>query len=712
MGRADAAELAADDTSPGGLLVTGPWARDDDPAATGPDASRSASRMYPDRWRQRLTESAAEPVAPLVFRDPRQALATARYVTSEVARMSLRRTLRPWELLRVLPPVGRGTWRGISLWWRWVVAVDIRDDHVRRPGLKPAGRDEIRDNRQFRAAISGGALVVVGLGEMTGYLVIGAEVPALTGLAASAIAWTVGRDRTQDRTPGIVTSGAGLRPGIPTGVLARNVVRGLEASRVTAEPAAPPVQHRWGWTVPVLTEDELTDKAMRALERRLRARRGSITPIPDPDNAAVTRLRLVHTDLLAGVGAPPPRPPLSGSITETADLGRVMDGDPLILELLRVHLLLVGGTGSGKSSGLWALLDWLTSRRDVIVDGIDLTGGPVFRAWGGCIRTLATTPEDAKDLLERHIRLSKARAGLLGDRSEPRPGGPPPGDENWDPATDGPARFLIIDEYPVLVDARIDGKPARLADLVTTLERIGRKTANQVALASQRAGRNDLGNTTVKAMTEAQILLPCSAGDVDMLWPGKRGEGWRPDLLKGASGRRPNDAGKAYINAAGHDEPRTSRFYRLTLPEIHRRAIARMEAGLPELDAFSAQAWDSGEDISDLIERDVPKLLGDLLSALDVHQVDGLPSAAAVAHLVETDPDDYADIAELLPAADAGPDETRAAMQRAQMALARRLAVHGLSTAQLGGPGNPRGYRRADIQASIDGAWDPLPTRS
>ncbi|OHV42165.1 hypothetical protein BBK14_11120 [Parafrankia soli] len=668
--------------------------------------------MYPERWRQRLTESAAEPVAPLVFRDPRQALASTRYVTSEAARMCIRRALHPWELARILPPIGRGAWRGISRWWRWVAAHDIRDDHIRRPGLKPAGRDEISDNRQFRAAISGGVLFVASIGELVGYLVVGAEVPLLSVLAASAIAGTAGRDRTAERTPALATSGAGLRPGIPTGVLARHVVRGLEASRVTAEPAAPPVQHRWGWTVPVLTEDELTDKTLRALERRLRARRGSITPIPDPDNAAVTALRIVHTDLLGQVGGPPPRPPLSGSITEPADLGRVMDGDPLILELLRVHALFVGGTGSGKSSALWTLLDWLTSCRDVIVYGIDLTGGPVFRAWGGCIRQVATDADAARDLLERFIRLSKARADRLGERAEPRPGGPPPGDENWDPAVDGPAYVLVIDEYPVLADARIDGKPARLADLVTTLERIGRKTATQAMLAAQRAGKGDLGNTTVKAMTEVQGLLPCAAGDVDMLWPGRRSEGWRPDLLKGASGRRANDAGKVYLNAAGHDEPRTSRFYRLTVAEIHRRAIKRMEAGLPEPDEYSARAWDSGEDITDLIERDVPKLLSDLLGALDVHQVDGLPSAAAVAHLVEVDPDDYADIADLLPAADAGPDETRAAMQRAQMALARRLAVHGLSTAQLGGPGNPRGYRRADIQASIDGTWDPLPARS
>jgi hypothetical protein len=688
-----------DDTPPGGLVVAGPWAgrgrtrQADDTQVLEPTADDvlDATPVGTSRWQERLSTSASTPVAPLVFRDPAQALATTRYVAREATRMAVREVLRPWQVLRVLPPIGRGLWSGLRIWHRWVAAHDVRDDHVRRPGVRVAGRDEIRDNRRFRLAVSGGLVATTSIGELVGYLIVGLQIPTLTGTVILAAAWWAGRTPRPEGSTVVFGAGVALRPGVPLGILAKQVVASLDDSKVPAEIAAPPVEHRWGWTVPVVAEDEITDKAIRALERRLRARRASITPIADPDNAAQTMLRIVHTDLLAQVGAPPAHKPLSLTITQPADLGRVMDGDHLIVELLRVHALLVGGTGSGKSSALWTILDYLTACRDVVVYGIDLTGGPVFRAWGGTIRRVATTAEDARDLLEQFIRLSKARADRLGERSEPHPDGPPPGDENWNPAADGPAYVLVIDEYPVLADARIDGKPARLADLVTTLERIGRKTATQAFLAAQRAGKGDLGNTTVKAMTEVQVLLPCSAGDVDMLWPGRRVEGWRPDLLKGASGRRPNDAGKLYINAAGHDEPRTSRFYRLELAEIHRRALARMKAGMPAPDDFSARAFNSDTDISDLVVREIPKILADLLDAFDVHQADRLPSAALVGHLVEIDPDSYPTLHQA---------DTE---QAAKTLLAALLAPHGLAPVQLGGPGNPRGYRRAAVEQAAAG---------
>lgn len=696
---------AKTDTPPTGLVVAGPWTRrppgdsDQQPHVLEPVPADvyDAAPVSVSGWQQRLTESAGQPVLPLLFRDPERALASTRYVTRELARMAARRALDPKTWFHPLPPTSRGLWRWTKAGWRWLSARDVRDDHLRRPGAKVATLEQVSERQRTRLIILASGTAATGIGELVGYLLVGVEVQVGTGLVVAAAAYLSGRKKSADR-PTILsaTSAGGLKPGIPLGLLERGVLASLADSKVPAEVTKAPASSRWGWTITVTSEAEIDDKAIKTMERRLRARRGAITAIADPENAAQMQLRIVHTDLLAQVGAPPERKPLSLTITEPGDFGRTMDGDHLILELLRVHALLVGGTGSGKSSALWTKLDFYTACRDVIVYGIDLTGGPVFRAWGGCIRKVATTPEDARDLLERFIRLSKARAARLGERSEPRPDGPPPGDENWDPSKDGPAYVLVIDEYPTLVDAKIDGKPARLADLVTTLLRIGRKTATQVDLAAQRAGRSDLGNTTVKAMCEVQVLLPCSAGDVDMLWPGKRAEGWRPDLLKGASGRRANDAGKLYVNASGHDEPRIDRFYRLTIGEIHRRAIARMKAGLPEPDEYSARAWDSDLDITDVVVHELPKLIADLLDALDANQTDGLPSAQMVAHLAETDPDGYPTLVQA---------ETP---HKAQMALAALAAVHGLSTIQLGGVGNPRGYRRAEIISAIDGPGGPL----
>lgn len=681
-----------------GTLVPGPWTPrvDIDPPGgvlePGPDDVLDATEPRTSRWQQALTASAAEPVAPLVFRDPTRALATTGYVGRELARIALRRALRPWEALRVLPPAGRGLWRAASAWARWVTARDIRFDHVARPGVQVASRSEIRDNQKIRAAVSGAGLVGFSVGETVGYLMVGFEVPTLTGLGVLTLAWAFGRQPGERRATLLLGSQTALRPGVPVGMLAKTIVAGLDENRVSAEVAALPQEARWGWTVAVITEDEITDKTVRALERKLRTRRNAITPIADPNNAAQTLLRIVHTDLLAQVGAPPHHKPTSLTITRPADLGKTMGGGALLLELLRVHALMVGGTGSGKSSALWTKIDFYTACRDVVVWGIDLTGGPVFTAWGDCIQRVATTVDQARDLLESAIRIAVTRTTLLGQRSRPRLDGPPAGDENWNPAADGPALEIVIDEYPVLVDAK-------LGDLVTTLGRIGRKVAVQVTLAAQKSGRGDLGNTTIRAMAEVQILLPCASGDVDMLWPGKRAEGWRPDLLKGASGRRANDAGKAFINASGHDEPEASRFYRLELADIHTRTIERMKAGLPILDELSQRASDSDMDISDVIVREVPKLLQDLADAFDARGSTRLPSVNACEYLFHADPQEYADLAT---------DGTREDTLRASKALAQLLARHGLAPGQLGGPSNPRGYRRTDLDQAISGDLPPL----
>lgn len=691
-------DLTKTDTPPGGLLVAGPWTKrpagdsDQRPHVLEPvpDDVYDATPVPVSSWQQRLAASADQPVLPLLFRDPERALASTRYVARELARMAAREVLNPKTWFHPLAPTGRGLWRWTRATWRWVSARDVRDDHLRRTGARVATLNEVSEHRKFRAIILASGTAVTGIGELAGYLLVGVEVQVGTGLVVAVAAYLSGRKKDAER-PTILsaTSAGGLKPGIPLGLLERGVLASLADSRVTAEIAEAPAASRWGWTITVASEEEITDKAIRTMERKLRARRGAISAIPDPENAAQTQLRIVHTDLLANVGPPLHHKPRSLTITRAFDLGKKMDGEKLLLEFLRVHALFVGKTRSGKSSAIWDLIDALTACRDAIVLGIDLSGGPAFNAWGDCVQKVATEPDDARDLLVRLIRVARARTVRLGERSRPRVDGPPPGDENWDPPVDGPAIVVIIDEYPMAVD---EG----LADLVTTLARIGGKVAVTVVLAAQKAGRNDLGNTTVRAQTAIQGLLPCDKGDIQMIWPGRAAEGWRPDLLRPAVGRHPNDSGKVYLNAVGFDDPSISRFRRMTLKDIHPRAIERMQAGLTEWDAFSQAAYDSDTDVSDLIVHEVPPILRDMADAMDAASVDRMPSADMVRWLAENYPDGYPDITAAL----TDGDEDKG-VKRAQDRLARMLAPYRLSTAQLGGFGNPRGYRREDVAAAI-----------
>lgn len=403
---------------------------------------------------------------------------------------------------------------------------------------------------------------------------------------------------------------------------------GITFGRILQVATAP-----WG----VMVDIEMPGRGARQLAERLtdvnsslRRRAGATSFRINTADTGIVTIRVVDSDPFQGLGAPPPAAPLSRSVTDPLPVGLELDGRPYVLELLRVHGALIGGSGSGKSSALWTIIDALSACRDVVVMGIDLSGAPALNAWGDVIQHLATEPEDAEALLKRLVQWGRGRCSILGTRSRPRLGQPMPDltSENWAPSPEAPQIVLVIDEYPTVVEAG-------LWAYVATLLKVTRKAAITLLLASQRATKDEMGSTTVKAQLGLRALLACDAEDVkQLLGPGMRAQGWTPDVLQPALGEQPYDAGVVYAYGGRHVIPDPKKFYRLSLAEVHRRALERMAAGLPAVDPTTAAFADDGQEVRvdlDALEADTdgdPLTTGQrqLLEAV-IDLMDGHPRA-------------------------------------------------------------------------------------
>lgn len=374
-----------------------------------------------------------------------------------------------------------------------------------------------------------------------------------------------------------------FREGMPSHVVVQDVKAVLieqghdEETTAVVEPRVGP----YGMSMQVHSRRALSEHDPAAIERGLQTYRGAVQVLAEPGNAAVSELRIWWTDPLATTQTPPHLPPLSGSIAEPAELGYGVGGVPLLLNFMRTNLFIVGGPGSGKSSTLWTCIDWLSTRHDVVLHGIDLSGGPALRSWGDVFATRAFDAETAKKLLEKRIRSAIERTNLLAERSEPRPGMPAPKSENWTPqdAAEGRGLFhiLVIDELPLMAN-----DPDLIA-LYGEYLRIGRKAGETSIAAAQDMTKETLGLTSIRKYPSTLIMHACSREDVTQaLGGGKVQEGWAPHRLVPAEGDNENDAGKAYIKSGRHTTPIPWRFNRLDdLAEIHRRAMERIEAGRP-----------------------------------------------------------------------------------------------------------------------------------
>jgi DNA translocase FtsK/SpoIIIE-like protein len=327
----------------------------------------------------------------------------------------------------------------------------------------------------------------------------------------------------------------------------------------------------WGWRarLRLARGQTISDVITKipALESGLGTFRGAVRVYPTPDDIANRcELRVLdidpHADAISWPG------PSTNTITEPIDLGPFEDAAPCRVLFLRRHVLFGGATGAGKSSGLNVLMGNLAACGDVVIWAIDLKKGMELGPWAPCIDRLATTPDEARQLLADAVKVLEARAALLAER----------GQRMWQPMPDMPALVIVIDEYAELSDDAPDA--VKHAD---SIARRGRAVAVNLVAATQRPTQKAMGQGAVRSQMDVRISFRVrERKDVDLiLGQGMLAAGWHAHTL--------NAPGKFLIAAAEHDTPKRARAYLLTDQTVE--AAATYYADLrPPLDAVSQQA--------------------------------------------------------------------------------------------------------------------------
>ncbi len=679
---------------------------------------------------ERVRLAAERPVVPVWLSDRAVLGHRARWLVRAAARQTARGVLRsPVVAARLAPPVGRGVAAGVRVWWRWMRATslyaearDLRTDASK--ALWEAAYERARVARKIRTWMSVVGLPAAGAGIWAGGLVWGPLVWVGSGAVAALAAGAAGRK------PGerILTSGGSDAPGrpvelgMPAGQLhatIEQVMKGLRLDVTVLRSQA----HPWGWDVQIMAGQALgkVGERIEEIEARLRTRPGAVTLITDARDAGLGVLRIVWADPLAGMSAPARRAPRSVSARGRHAIGRSIDGSETRIPLL-AHTVYVGKSRSGKSSAVWTVLDVLTAANDVVVWGGDLSDAPALNIWGDTVERYACTPAALEGMLKAAISIGKARGAVMGRRLRPTATSATGQqvDENWTPTPEGPALVLVLDEYPLIVEAGLGG-------LVEEFLRTAAKGAGYAHIASQRAGRHEMGSTTVKTMAVSKVLLSCEAQDVEMLMgPGKRAAGWRPDRLKPAADGKPNDAGRCYIDAPGHTEPQLHAVYRLSATEVRDRAIERLRHidtnGRPAIDRDTWRAADVdarrrwGATLDELLSMDgplgddptaagdvqesteVPAVLTDLRAVLVDAGVDRMHTGPLLAALQARDSGRYAGWGDVQ--TDDKGRETYPAAGR----LAAAVKPFGISSRQTLLRGvNRNGYWLTDVDTAIEG---------
>jgi hypothetical protein len=327
----------------------------------------------------------------------------------------------------------------------------------------------------------------------------------------------------------------------------------------------------WGWRarLRLARGQTIADLTARipAIESGLGTHRGAVRVYPTADDMANrAEIRVLDTDPHADA-IPWPGPSVT-TITKPIDIGPFEDAEPCRVLLLRRHAIVGGTTGSGKSGGLNVLIGNLAACEDVVIWAIDLKRGMELGPWQPCLGRLATTSEEATELLRDAVAIMQARAGLLASR----------GLRTWEPSPRMPALVIIIDEYAELAEQA----PGAMG-YTDSLARLGRAVAVTLVAATQRPTQKAMGQGAVRSQMDVRLCFRVrERRDVDLvLGQGMLSAGWNAHRL--------NAPGKFLISTPEHDTPRRARAFLITDQAVS-QTVARYAQSRPQLDHVS---WDA-----------------------------------------------------------------------------------------------------------------------
>ena len=386
-----------------------------------------------------------------------------------------------------------------------------------------------------------------------------APLPALLVVALVALGvpwWTHRRRRARVKVDRVIHAWPDIAEAI-----------GLTGSRVMSA-----VVDTWGWRARMKLRpgQSVADVVARvpAIESALGTRPGAVRVEQDPAHAGRCTMRVLAVDPHAG-SIPWPGP-AARSLADPIELGVFEDATTVQVPLLRRHALIGGTTDSGKSGVLNVVLGNLAACSDVVLWGIDLKGGMELQPWAPCLARLATTPDEATQLLADAVTILDARAHAS-SRDNTRV---------WEPTPDAPALVVVIDEYAELADTA----PAAVAHAESVARR-GRAVAVDLLAATQRPTQKAMGGGALRSQMSVRVCLRVrERRDVDLILDkGMLGAGWHAHTL--------DAPGKFYVLADGHNQPRRARAYLVTDEHV-RETASRWADQRPDLDPLSRSAID------------------------------------------------------------------------------------------------------------------------
>ena len=258
-------------------------------------------------------------------------------------------------------------------------------------------------------------------------------------------------------------------------------------------------------------------------------RPGAVFPTADESKARRVWLTFLPKDPWKGkLTHPLPEPgtiSLSG-MNKRLPLGLTSQAVELSMKIW--HTQLVGANGSGKSGMLHNLMTWLVAATDAVVVGIDMAGEATLGVWKRCLALpLASDVASAYVVLERVLATIEDRERQLGVSSADSEDA----EDSFEPTSEHPWLFLVIDEFPDLIDqARGDFK-----HILTMLGRIakrGRKAGVWCIFASQNGTKMDWGSKEMQAQLRTILGLSLSADQSRNLWGSLENQGWRSTSLR------------------------------------------------------------------------------------------------------------------------------------------------------------------------------------
>lgn len=383
---------------------------------------------------------------------------------------------------------------------------------------------------------------------------------------------------------------------------------GLAGSRVQSA-----IVDIWGWRARLAlargqTLDDVTAKTP-AIESALGTHRGAVRVYPTRDELANRfELRVLDTDPHADAVAW--EPPGITSITQPIPLGLFEDATPVLVNLLRRHVLIGGVVGSGKSGILNVIIAALAACRDVVIWGVDLKGGMELAPWRPVLGKLATTPRQATALFADAVAELDARArDLAAD-----------GARVWNPSPEAPALIVVVDEYAELADTAPDA--TRHAD---SIGRRGRAPAVNLIAATQRPTQKAMGHGAIRSQMDVRICLRVrERRDADLiLGQGAYAAGWHPHTL--------NAPGKFLLSDPEHTTPHRARAPYIDDHTVTATAArtASQRPSLPTRGTNTRPATSDELDPSGTLSPSVPEAI--LWTILNNAPEDGIP----VAHLMQ-----------------------------------------------------------------------------